>query len=228
MKQKNNNLSKIDKDTSSKIILFKANPTTPNINNIKQTNIDININISLNTNIETSEKYTQTEEIFFKKNWSYFIGMYKILTPKIDKYLGQFQLKPIKFNAIKNSYSFTNKKEIILNNSIVPSQQTIDLSQPKREREYKILNMMKSNKFNFDNFNLNLNKKNRNSSMIPFGPLYNNLMEKNENNEKNRQGYFSNANKVNAINLKNLKIINYPVVKSKGIYLKKIADKKEN
>ena len=228
LKQKSNNLSKIDKDTSSKIILFKANPTTPNISNIKQTNIDININISLNTNIETSEKYTQTEEIFFKKNWSHFIGMYKILTPKIDKYLGQFQLKPIKFNAIKNSYSFTNKKEITLNNSIVPSQQTIDLSHPKREREYKILNMMKSNKFNFDNFNLNLNKKNRNSSMIPFGPLYNNLMDKNENNEKNRQGYFSNANKVNAINLKNLKIINYPVVKSKGIYLKKIADKKEN
>ena len=182
---KNNNLNKNGKEISSKNnILFKINPTTPNVNNIKHTNIDININISLNNNVETSEKYTQTEEIFFKNNWRHFIGMYRILTPKIDKYPVLYQLKPIKFNAIKNSYSFSNKNDVLLNNSVIPSQQTIDISKPKIGREFKILNVMKS--FNYDNLiYYQINKDNRNSSMMPFGPLYNNLMNNSRNNPKN-------------------------------------------
>ena len=40
---------------------------------------------------------------------------------------------------------------------------------------------MKSNKFNFDNINNKINRENRNSSMIPFGPVYNNLMDKSNN-----------------------------------------------
>ena len=221
IKQINKNISKIEKDNSSKNILFKVTPTSPNINNIKQANLDININISFNTNVETSEKYTQTEEIFFKKNWSYFIGKYKILTPKVDKYQISFLLKPIKLNAIKNSYSFSNKKDIILNNSLAPVHQTIDLSQPKRNPEYKIINMMKSNKFHFENLNININKGNRNSSMIPFGPLYNNLIDNLVNNEKIKQDSYNNIDRVNAINLKNQKIKNYPIVNSKSIFLKK-------
>ena len=224
LNQKNNSFNK--KELSSKNTLFKINPTTPNINNIKKSNINININISLNQNSETAEKSTQTEEIFFKSNWRYFIGKYKILTPKIDrydKYPVLSQLKPIKFNAIKNSYSFTNKNDIVLNNSVLPIPHNIDLSHPKRNREYKILNIMKSNKFNFDNIN---NKKgNRNSSMMPFGPLYNNLMDNSGNIEGNGIGNYNNSN---TINIKNQRINIYPVVKSKDIFLNKYNNQIEN
>ena len=227
----NNNSNNIGKDTSSKNILFKMNPTTPNIKNNNRQNINININITVNKNIGMVDKYTQTEEIFFKNNWRHFIGKFKIITPKIDKYSILCQLKPIKFNAIKNSYSFTNKKDILFNNSIMPPPQTIDLSNPIKNREYKILNVMKMNKFNFDNINDKNNKGNRNSSMMPFGPLYNNLMDKpgsNENNGKSSYNNNNNTNRINIINFKNQKLMNYPVVKSKSIFLKKINDKKEN
>ena len=218
-----NHNNKIQKDISSKKNAFKINPTSPNTNNnIKQTNLNININISLNTNVETSDKYTQTEEIYFKNNWRHFIGMCKILTPKFDPYPLVCQLKPIKFNFIKNSYSFSNKKDIVLNNSAIPPQQNADLLQNKKSREFKILNMIKSNKFNFENFPINkTNKGNRNCSMLPFGPLHNNLLDKEGNN--NNMGNYSNVNRINANNLKN-----YPVVKSKSIFLKKLNGEKEN
>ena len=45
---------------------------------------------------------------------------------------------------------------------------------------------MKMSKFNFNNINDKNNKNNRNSSMMPFGPLYNNLMDKPSNNEIGR------------------------------------------
>ena len=53
---------------------------------ITKKKLNININISVNTNMETADKYTQTEEIYFKNNWRNFIGMCKIMTPKINKY----------------------------------------------------------------------------------------------------------------------------------------------
>ena len=81
--------------------------------------------------------------------------------------------------------------------------------------------MIKSNKFNFENFPINqTNKSNRNCSMLPFGPLHNNLLDKEGNNN---MGNYSNVNRINANNLKNC-----PVVKSKSIFLKKLNDKKEN
>ena len=155
--------------------------------------------------------------------------MYKILTPKFDKYPILCQLKPIKFNAIKNSYSFSNKKDILLNNSVLPQQPTIEI-QSKKSREFKISNVMKANKINFDNVNIRVNKGNRNISMLPFGPLYNNLMDKsgNENNLFLNFANYSNIRRINAINLKNQKLLNYPVVKSKSIFLKKFNDKIEN
>ena len=225
---KNINLSKKVNEISSKNILFGINPTSPNTNNIKQTNLNININISVNTNMETADKYTQTEEIYFKNNWRNFIGMCKIMTPKIDKYPIVSQLNPIKFNFIKNSYSFSNKKDVLLNNSIMPPPQNINISQPLRNREFKILNIIKSNKYNFENLNIKINKGNRNTSMIPFGPLHNNLLEKSGNYENNIYENYKSVNRINALNLKNQKNMNYPVVKSKSILLKRINNKKEN
>ena len=63
--------------------------------------------------------------------------MHKILTPKLDKYTILCQLKPIKLNAIKNSYSFTDKKDIL---SILPQEPTIEIQSKKIENlKYQIL-----------------------------------------------------------------------------------------
>ena len=68
----NNNLNKVRMGNSSKNIVLKISPSTPNVINIKKTNLDTNTNISLNINEETSDKYIQTEEIFFKSKLEAF------------------------------------------------------------------------------------------------------------------------------------------------------------
>ena len=50
----------------------------------------------------------------------------------------------------------------------------------------------------------------------------------NENNLYSNFANYSNISRNNAINLKNQKLLNYPVVKSKSIFLKKFNDKIEN
>ena len=229
-KNNSNNLSKIQKDMSTKSFLVKINagPPITSINKNKQ-NININVSISLNKsiNITLVDKYTQTEEIFFKYSWKNFIGMYKIITPQIKKYPLLCQLKPIKLNSIKNSYSFTNKKDFFYNNSIIPPSQTIDLRHSKQFPQNNALNMMK--------FNLNndkSNKGNRNTSMLPFGPLINNnnynIMEKTGTMNTIRYRNLSNQDRLKELNIKNQKLIKYPVVQFKNICFKNISDKKEN
>ena len=85
-------------------------------------------------------------------------------------------------------------------------------------------------KFNFDTIsNDKVNKGNRNNSMIPYGSLYNNLIEKTENKIKTGYGNFTNQDKIIDFKTKNLpKIVNYPVVNSKGLFLKNINDIKES
>jgi hypothetical protein len=222
---------------STKNLLLKINGGSPisSLIKTKKQNINININISLNKNININinlvDKFTQTEEMFFKNSWKSFIGLYKIISPKIEKYPLICQLKPVKFNSIKNSYSFTNRKDFFYNNSIIPLPQTIDLSQSRQYPQHKILNMMKFNKFSFENINNDkLNKGNRNASMLPFGPLFNNniIMEKTGIINNGRYRNLSNQDKIKGLNIKNQKQINYPVVKSKNIFFKNVSDKKEN
>ena len=230
-----NNLSRIQKDLSTKSLLFKINGDSPisSLINSNKPNINININISLSKsiNINIVDKFTQTEEMFFKYSWKSFIGLYKIITPKIEKYPLICQLKPIKFNSIKNSYSFTNRKDFFYNSSIIPPPQTIDLSQSKKYPQHNILNMMKFNQINFETINNDkLNKGNRNASMLRFGPLFNNniIMEKTGNLNNNRYRNLSNQDRIKALKIKNQKLINFPVVKSKNIFFKNLSDKKEN
>ena len=230
-----NNLSRIQKDLSTKSLLFKINGDSPisSLINSNKPNINININISLSKsiNINIVDKFTQTEEMFFKYSWKSFIGLYKIITPKIEKYPLICQLKPIKFNSIKNSYSFTNRKDFFYNSSIIPPPQTIDLSQSKKYPQHNILNMMKFNQINFETINNDkMNKGNRNASMLRFGPLFNNniIMEKTGNLNNNRYRNLSNQDRIKALKIKNQKLINFPVVKSKNIFFKNLSDKKEN
>jgi hypothetical protein len=219
---KNNN-NNIGKNILSKNTLFRLNPTTPNLinnNNIKQA-ISLNINISINKNVITCDKSTQTEEIFFSTNWRNFLGKYRILTPKIDKYEIMCQLKPIKFSSIKNSYSYTNKKELLFNNSVLPIPQTIDVSS-RKNRENKILDIIKKNRFNYEDISPKRDSGNRNSSMMPFVPMHNNLMKKQGRSfDKNVNIKYNNINLKNAVNFKKQSLINYPVVKAKNIILKK-------
>ena len=229
-----NNISRIQKDVSTRSLLFKINGGSPisSMINSNKRNISININISLSKqiNINIVDKFTQTEEMFFKYSWKSFIGLYKIITPKVEKYPLIYQLKPIKFNSIKNSYSFTNRKDFFYNNSIIPPPQTIDF-QSRQYPQHKVLNMMKFNKFSFESINSDkLNKGNRNASMLPFGPLFNNniIMEKTGVINNNRYRNLSNQDRIKGLNIKNQKLVNYPVVKSKNIFFKNVSDKKEN
>ena len=232
----NNNLSKIQKDISSKTYLLKVSGSSPisSVTNKNKKNINININISLNKNINIIlvDKFTQTEEIFFKYSWKNFIGLYKIITPKVDKYPLLCQLKPIKINPIKNSFSFTNKKDFFYNNSIVHPPKTIDIRHSKQYPQNKVLNMMKFNKFHLESINNDKsNKGNRNTSMLPFGPLFNNninIMEKTGNINSNRYRNLSNQDRFKDFNIKNQKLINNPVVQYKNICFKNTSDKKEN
>ena len=232
----NNNLSKIQKDISSKTYLLKVSGSSPisSVTNKNKKNINININISLNKNINIIlvDKFTQTEEIFFKYSWKNFIGLYKIITPKVDKYPLLCQLKPIKINPIKNSFSFTNKKDFFYNNSIVHPPKTIDIRHSKQYPQNKVLNMMKFNKFHLESINNDKsNKGNRNTSMLPFGPLFNNninIMEKTGNINSNRYRNLSNHDRFKDFNIKNQKLINNPVVQYKNICFKNTSDKKEN
>ena len=178
------------------------------------------------------DKFTQTEEIFFKYSWKNFIGLYKIITPKIDKYPLLCQLKPIKINPIKNSFSFTNKKDFFYNNSIVHPPKTIDIRHSKQYPQNKVLNTMKFNKFHLESINNDKsNKGNRNTSMLPFGPLFNNninIMDKTGNINSNRYRNLSNQDRFKDFNIKNQKLINNPVVQYKNICFKNTSDKKEN
>ena len=234
-KNNSNNLSRIQKDVTSKSFLLKMNAGSPisSVINKNKQNINININLSANKNINITlvDKFTQTEEIFFKYSWKNFVGLYKIIAPKIDKYPLLCQLKPIKLNSIKNSFSFTNKKDFYSNNSIIPPSQTIDLRHSKQYPQNKVLNMMK---FNINNDKTN--RGNRNTSMLPFGPLINNsnnsknfnIMEKTGTINSNRLRNLSNQDRFKEFNLKNQKLINYPVVQYKNICFKNVSDKKEN
>ncbi len=94
---------------SAKNILIKANPTSPNIK--EKNDYSTHVNINMNFSVLYVDKSTQTEEIFFTKKWTYFVGLYKIMFPKLDKFGCKCQLKPIKLNIFKNSYSFINKKD---------------------------------------------------------------------------------------------------------------------
>ena len=224
-------------DFSAKNILVKMNPTSPNIKEKK----DIKLNLKFNFSITFVDKATQTEEIFFKKKWSYFVGLYKIMFPRLEKSVINCQLKPIKFNNFKNSYSYINKRDNFLKNAIIPPPQSNDV-RSMNKNPGKIINLLRNSKIHIDCINeikgYNNGKKilvpYKSGIMLPFGPVFpfhNNSMDKyikkENNNNENTINY--NKKRYNSFNFKNpnQKFVNNPLIKSHNIILGKIDDKKD-
>jgi hypothetical protein len=224
-------------DFSAKNILVKMNPTSPNIKEKKDTKLNLKFNFS----ITFVDKATQTEEIFFKKKWSYFVGLYKIMFPRLEKSVINCQLKPIKFNNFKNSYSYINKRDNFLKNAIIPPPQSNDL-RSMNKNPGKIINLLRNSKIHIDCINeikgYNNGKKilvpYKSGIMLPFGPVFpfhNNSMDKyikkENNNNENTINY--NKKRYNSFNFKNpnQKFVNNPLIKSHNIILGKIDDKKD-
>ena len=224
-------------DFSAKNILVKMNPTSPNIKDKKDTKLNLKFNFS----ITFVDKATQTEEIFFKKKWSYFVGLYKIMFPRLEKSVINCQLKPIKFNNFKNSYSYINKRDNFLKNAILPPPQSNDV-RSMNKNPGKIINLLRNSKIHIDCINeikgYNNGKKilvpYKSGIMLPFGPVFpfhNNSMDKyikkENNNNENTINY--NKKRYNSFNFKNpnQKFVNNPLIKSHNIILGKIDDKKD-
>jgi len=224
-------------DFSAKNILVKMNPTSPNIKEKKDTKLNFKFNFS----ITFVDKATQTEEIFFKKKWSYFVGLYKIMFPRLEKSVINCQLKPIKFNNFKNSYSYINKRDNFLKNAIFPPPQSNDV-RSMNKNPGKIINLLRNSKIHIDCINeikgYNNGKKilvpYKSGIMLPFGPVFpfhNNSMDKyikkENNNNENTINY--NKKRYNSFNFKNpnQKFVNNPLIKSHNIILGKIDDKKD-
>ena len=224
-------------DFSAKNILVKMNPTSPNIKDKKDTKLNLKFNFS----ITFVDKATQTEEIFFKKKWSYFVGLYKIMFPRLEKSVINCQLKPIKFNNFKNSYSYINKRDNFLKNAIFPPPQSNDV-RSMNKNPGKIINLLRNSKIHIDCINEIKGYNNvkkilvpyKSGIMLPFGPVFpfhNNSMDKyikkENNNNENTINY--NKKRYNSFNFKNpnQKFVNNPLIKSHNIILGKIDDKKE-
>ena len=224
-------------DFSAKNILVKMNPTSPNIKDKKGTKLNLKFNFS----ITFVDKATQTEEIFFKKKWSYFVGLYKIMFPRLEKSVINCQLKPIKFNNFKNSYSYINKRDNFLKNAIFPPPQSNDV-RSMNKNPGKIINLLRNSKIHIDCINEIKGYNNvkkilvpyKSGIMLPFGPVFpfhNNSMDKyikkENNNNENTINY--NKKRYNSFNFKNpnQKFVNNPLIKSHNIILGKIDDKKE-
>ena len=224
-------------DFSAKNILVKMNPTSPNIKDKKDTKLNLKFNFS----ITFVDKATQTEEIFFKKKWSYFVGLYKIMFPRLEKSVINCQLKPIKFNNFKNSYSYINKRDNFLKNAILPPPQSNDV-RSMNKNPGKIINLLRNSKIHIDCINEIKGYNNvkkilvpyKSGIMLPFGPVFpfhNNSMDKyikkENNNNENTINY--NKKRYNSFNFKNpnQKFVNNPLIKSHNIILGKIDDKKD-
>ena len=200
----NNNLTPLS--TTKKNFNFKqieVNKSTSLKPKINQ-NIFININISNNINKRRFDNKidseTQTEEIFFKIHWSYFIGAYPILSPTIYKYNNNDN-----YNVDNNLNVFTRTSR---NNYYYQK-----FSKNNNLKDNNVHNRNETNSFLY-NKNNNLNNNNnknfgRGNNNISNNYLYhllkfngNNLVE-NNNNEKNLKIINSNFNSNNSLNNSN-------------------------
>ena len=190
----NNNLTPLS--TTKKNFNFKqieVNKSTSLKPKINQ-NIFININISNNINKRRFDNKidseTQTEEIFFKIHWSYFIGAYPILSPTIYKYNNNDN-----YNVDNNFNVFTRT-----------SRNNYYYQKFSKNNNLKDNNVHNRNETNSFLYNKNFGRGNNNISnnylyhLLKFNG--NNLAE-NNNNEKNLKIINSNFNSNNSLNNSN-------------------------
>ena len=225
-------------DYSAKNLLVKIDPHTPNLKEEKS-----KFNLKIKLSLTFIEVATQTEEIFFQKKWTYFVGTYKIMFAKYENPSGSYHLKPIKFNSFKNSNSFINKHDNFFKNSILPPPKPNEIRQ---KNENKILNLIRQSKLHLNYINeikgiTSTNSKKsierkKKDILLPFGSILpiqispidkflkknNNSESENKTNNKNNR-YFSLA-----LKNKEQKFVENPIIITQNIVLKKIDDKKEH
>ena len=229
-------------DYSAKNLLVKIEPNTTNMRDEKS-----RVNFKIKLSITFIDKGTQTEEIFFQKKWTYFVGMYRIMYPKFDNFSGNYHLKPIKINSFKNSNSFINKHDNFFINSILPPPKP---NEYKQKNENKILNLIKKSKLHLNYINeikgiTNTNSKKsilpkKNDIILPIAnvlPMYINpidkFLNKNNNSEsenKNNSIFNNKNNRYFSLGIKNKepKFVENPIIITQNIVLKKIEDKKDH
>ena len=127
MEEENKKKQNINKNSINKLLNNSNNKTKIKLLLDSKSNplqeMEMNLPAPIPTEASTKNDYTQTEEIFFRMNWTYFIGKYKILTGK--KTNSNFpNISTVPSNDIGkmdknhlNNFSFYNNKrnEIIKN-----------------------------------------------------------------------------------------------------------------
>ena len=151
-----NKLSSFNNDNNicSNIATLEGSSSAKNVYNNK-TKIDFDIN---NKDGQINQ-FTQTEEIFFKRHWSYFIGRYKILSATHDNlslpminHLPQIKIPNLKNNNINNS---VKKENPIL---FIPQELNFSRDYCKSKNNSRLLNVIKLAKYEFNHQHIDNNK----------------------------------------------------------------------
>ena len=176
-----------------------------------------------NMNNNTKSEYTQTEEIFFQKHWTYFSGQYKIIDcgPRLIRtnqnyfgistnLFGQLRTKgDLLKNAVVNNYKSNNLNNKRYGNFIKPnknkenlnnSNNNMNILRPQSFSDKVVFNKknIRQQKQNLDN-----NRINRINNLLNFSQKNNNssinngfINDKIINNDKIRYGLGNNQNNI--------------------------------
>ena len=176
-----------------------------------------------NMNNNTKSEYTQTEEIFFQKHWTYFAGQYKIIDcgPRLIRtnqnyfgistnLFGQLRTKgDLLRNAVVNNYKSNNLNNKRYGNFIKPNKNKENLNNSNNNmnilRPQSFSNKVIFNKKNIrqQKQNLDNNRINRINNLLNFSQKNNNssinngfINDKIINNDKIRYGLGNNQNNI--------------------------------
>ena len=176
-----------------------------------------------NMNNNTKSEYTQTEEIFFQKHWTYFAGQYKIIDcgPRLIRtnqnyfgistnLFGQLRTKgDLLKNAVVNNYKSNNLNNKRYGNFIKPNKNKENLNNSNNNmnilRPQSFSNKVVFNKKNIrqQKQNLDNNRINRINNLLNFSQKNNNssinngfINDKIINNDKIRYGLGNNQNNI--------------------------------
>ena len=176
-----------------------------------------------NMNNNTKSEYTQTEEIFFQKHWTYFSGQYKIIDcgPRLIRtnqnyfgistnLFGQLRTKgDLLKNAVVNNYKSNNLNNKRYGNFIKPNKNKENLNNSNNNmnilRPQSFSNKVVFNKKNIrqQKQNLDNNRINRINNLLNFSQKNNNssinngfINDKIINNDKIRYGLGNNQNNI--------------------------------
>ena len=175
-----------------------------------------------NMNNNTKSEYTQTEEIFFQKHWTYFAGQYKIIDcgPRLIRtnqnyfgistnLFGQLRTKgDLLKNAVVNNYKSNNLNNKRYGNFIKPNKNKENLNNSNNMNILRPQSFSDKVVFNKKNIrqqkqNLDNNRINRINNLLNFSQKNNNssinngfINDKIINNDKIRYGLGNNQNNI--------------------------------